>query len=357
MFNIWHFHGFCLSSQKISIYLWINKMERDKFWDSLKFILISFVVYGHMIEIFAPDGSYNRAMYNFIYTFHMGFFLFISGRFSQVKDRKKYRKGIILLIETYIVFQIIRCFKVIMIGNTLNYVSGVIFPKGTMWYIGYLIMYRSFIYFTPQRIREHQCVIMILISFLLALFWGFVPVRTFQKLFAFFPYFLLGYYSIKIDIKSRIMRLPVYDAFAGIVIIFFLFYFLLNFDIGYIIYCHVSFFGDYTQISPFYLFIFRGLVYISAIIISIFIMRIALSYDVFPQLGKKTLFIYMYHSFIVLAFRFLITHGYIAGNEFLLIGYTIFIIVFLIVLSKVRFFNILMNPVSFLIEKVKAART
>jgi hypothetical protein len=65
----------------------------------------------------------------------------------------------------------------------------------------------------------------------------------------------------------------------------------------------------------------------------------------------------MYHSFIVLAFRFLITHGYIAGNEFFLIGYTIFIIVFLIVLSKVRFFNILMNPVSFLIEKVKVART
>ena len=88
---------------------YINNMKRDRFWDSLKFILIFFVVYGHMIETYTPDGSFNRAMYNFIYTFHMPFFMFISGRFSQIKDRKKYLNGIILILETYIVFQIIRC--------------------------------------------------------------------------------------------------------------------------------------------------------------------------------------------------------------------------------------------------------
>ena len=70
-------------------------VERDNFWDSLKFLLIFFVVYGHMIETYAPDGYFNRAMYNFIYIFHMPFFMFISGRFSQIRDRAKYKKTIV----------------------------------------------------------------------------------------------------------------------------------------------------------------------------------------------------------------------------------------------------------------------
>lgn len=57
-------------------------MKRDLYWDSLKAILIILVVYGHMISPYAPDGSFNRAMCSFIYTFHMPLFIFISGRSS-----------------------------------------------------------------------------------------------------------------------------------------------------------------------------------------------------------------------------------------------------------------------------------
>ena len=98
-------------------------VERDNFWDSLKFLLIFFVVYGHMIETYAPDGYFNRAMYNFIYIFHMPFFMFISGRFSQIRDRAKYKKTIVRLFETYLVFQTIRCVKILVIsGNLMCYV-------------------------------------------------------------------------------------------------------------------------------------------------------------------------------------------------------------------------------------------
>lgn len=59
--------------------------ERDPYWDSLKFILIFIVVYGHMIETCVEISSFNQDTYNFIYIFHIPLFVFISGQFSRMK--------------------------------------------------------------------------------------------------------------------------------------------------------------------------------------------------------------------------------------------------------------------------------
>ena len=95
-------------------------MKRDLYWDTLKFIMIFFVVYGHTISGFGPDGSFNRAMYNFIYSFHMPLFVFISGRFSHIRDVDKYKRGLLRILETYIVFQLIRSFMPILYGRSLT---------------------------------------------------------------------------------------------------------------------------------------------------------------------------------------------------------------------------------------------
>lgn len=81
---------------------------RDNYWDTLKFVLIFLVVFGHVLEVNYPPGSVNRGIYNFIYSFHMPLFVFISGRFSHIKNRANYKKGIIRLLETYVAFQVIR---------------------------------------------------------------------------------------------------------------------------------------------------------------------------------------------------------------------------------------------------------
>ena len=73
---------FCRFGTKI----YICRMKRDLYWDSLKFVLIFLVVYGHTIETYSPDGSINRAIYNLIYVFHMPLFIFISGYFSKKYD-------------------------------------------------------------------------------------------------------------------------------------------------------------------------------------------------------------------------------------------------------------------------------
>lgn len=326
----------------------IKQMKRDAFWDSLKFILIFFVVYGHMIETYAPNDSFNRAMYNFIYIFHMPFFMYISGLFSQINDRAKYKRGILMILETYIVFQLIRCIKPILNGGSLFLDYHLLYPKGTLWYLAYLLVYRLFIYYMPKKCLDKYSIIIITISFVLGILWGFIPQNNYEKIVSFFPYFLMGYYSVKIDIKEIVKKIPLTFALLGIAFAFTIFYFAINYRIGYIIYYLDSYYFTDPGLAPGVFCLLRIITYISCIIISIFIMRIVLYKTIFPQYGSKTLFIYMYHTFIVLALRSLISKGYLPQNEIILLFYTIAILVGIILLSKISFFTILMNPITYI---------
>ena len=150
-------------------------MKRDKFWDSLKFILIFFVVYGHIIETYTEYSSFNQAMYNFIYIFHMPFFMFT---------------GIWLSI-----------------------------------------------------------------------------------------------------------------------------FFFFNFDIANILYYDTPYYKYTPEISPLVLSLSRCSEYLAAIAISFIFMRINLNKCILSQYGSSTLFIYMYHTFIILGLRSLIYENYLWQNE------------------------------------------
>ncbi len=63
--------------------------ERIALWDNYKFILIWLVVLGHICDAIISSMSYTtteKALFFFIYTFHMPMFLFISGVFYNDKN-------------------------------------------------------------------------------------------------------------------------------------------------------------------------------------------------------------------------------------------------------------------------------
>ena len=304
-----------------------------------------------MIETYAPNDSFNRAMYNFIYTFHMPFFMYISGLFSQINDRAKYRRGILMILETFIVFQLIRCIKPILIGGAFHFDYHLLYPKGTLWYLAYLVVYRLFIYIMPKHYLDRHSIIILSASFTLGILWGFIPHNDFEKIVSFAPYFLMGFYSARINIKEYIIKIPLAMAILGILSIYTIIYFNVNFHIGYIIYYADSYYWTDPVIAPGILCLLRITAYILCIIISVFIMRIVLYKEIFPEYGSKTLFIYMYHTFIVLALRSLISKGYLPQNEIILLFYTIAILIGLILLSKISFFTFLMNPITYISKK------
>lgn len=319
---------------------------RDLFWDSLKFILIFIVVYGHMVETYVADNSYNQVIYNFIYMFHMPLFVFVSGRFSHINDKKKYLSRMLLIFESFMVFQIIKCSKLFFTGEGWTWYDALI-PKGTLWYLACLLLWRGLVYVIGQRFLHDHPLFILTISLLSGLVIGLTPITdgTCVRLFALSIFFFLGYYSDGMKLKSFLNSIPLRLIIPGLALLFIFAGITLNEDIRFLIY-----FASYKQtpnIHPLWLASARLGLYVFAIIVSGLTMRIILSKPVFANYGKYTLHIFLYHTFLVLALRELICRCNIPHNSFLLFAYAIIICFGLAYLSHhFRIFGILLNPIS-----------
>lgn len=77
---------------------------RDKSLDAAKFMLIVFVVFGHMLE---TDMSFfvNARLRAFVYTFHMPAFILLSGYFF--RKGASFWRGISGLALVWVTFQIL----------------------------------------------------------------------------------------------------------------------------------------------------------------------------------------------------------------------------------------------------------
>lgn len=63
------------------------KKERIWYWDTVKFLMILFVVVGHVVGYIASYGREDVMAINlFLYTVHMPMFIFIFGLFYKEKD-------------------------------------------------------------------------------------------------------------------------------------------------------------------------------------------------------------------------------------------------------------------------------
>ena len=66
-----------------------------------------------------------------------------------------------------------------------------------------------------------------------------------------------------------------------------------------------------------------------------------------------TLIIYLYHTFAINVLDALVARGYLPQNEVLLIAYAALITLGLVLLSRVKALNVLMNPVSTFVGRGK----
>lgn len=112
--------------------------QNNTYIDSVKTVLIFFVILGHTIEKCKLGGFSNEIqIFNFILLFHMPMFLFVSGYLTHIKDRSHYWQGVLRILETFFVFDIIR----ILIDGNYSLAS-LASPKWTLWYLLTLAYYR-----------------------------------------------------------------------------------------------------------------------------------------------------------------------------------------------------------------------
>ena len=329
------------------------KMKRDLYWDSLKFVLIFLVVYGHIAPHYAEDSRFNMAIYNLIYLFHMPLFIFVSGRFSLIRDRERYMKGILRLLETYIVFQIIRTTIPLLLGGEFTF-KCITTPNWILWYLVALIYWRLMVYFVPERILKQRKKVL-LMSFCISLVAGFIPIGypfVVQRTLSFLPFFVMGYYSSEVDMQKYINKIPCFLAVSVLVIAFMLLFFVLDIDLAHV--HHGSF--PYWHDKTFYTLLYFGarcIFILSAIILGIIVMRLVPTNATIAKWGCETMFIFIYHSFAVNALDAIIKRAWIPQNEFLLFVYAVIITWGLLILAHFAPLKILLNPISYYKNKKK----
>lgn len=289
----------------------------------------------------------------------MPLFIFISGRFSYVRDSRKYLKGMLGIFETYLVFQAIKTFaRPLFFHENIGWSDIYAFfmgPGWTLWFLLSLLWWRLIV-LVLHKILDMYPRLVLLLCFVISVFAGFIPIESqlsFQRTMAFLPFFFMGYYSNKFDIKGLVNKFPrglsitILCAIGGIL------YFMLNDKIPALMVSRSSSYFVNLSFSPAFCAVIRCAIFFVAIIMGIGIMRLVSINNMMADWGRKTMFIYIYHSFIITALRTIITNGYLPFNSPALFFYAVCITFGLVMLSYVKIFNWFLTPISGILKKIQ----
>jgi fucose 4-O-acetylase-like acetyltransferase len=161
---------------------------REYVFDNAKGFLIFCVVLGHMLE--GNLTGVSKQLYILIYSFHMPFFVFLSGYFAKYDAKKM----LVKLVMPYLCLQWIACFaETIATGNQMSFTT----PVWILWYLYALIIWKMLIPFIATEKMTRRLAIFVC-SVAIALAAGFDSSIGYEmglsRIVVFFPYFLLGYY-------------------------------------------------------------------------------------------------------------------------------------------------------------------
>lgn len=323
-------------------------MERDSYYDSLKWVLVVLVLYGHMISNnFNVGGSVGRAVYNTLYLFHMPLFVFMSGRFSQLKDRRKYRMGILRLLETYLLFQLLNVLYLFIQNGDFSLTKLLFEPVYVMWYLMSLVIWRLMVYFLGDNVMRRYPVAMIVASYVVCLATGLFrhhqPLAL-QPTLVFMPFFLLGYYSAGIDVKQKVKRVPLWLAIVVVVAVFAVFYFLLNRNLRVL-------WGSFMYRTPKDV-AFRVVYMVMSIVMSVAVMRLVPDSKRMAAWGSRTMFIYLWHPFVIFFICNVLPSSVRAADVWPVV-YTALTAALLTWLARFKILNDLLNPVTYVVSKLK----
>lgn len=200
----------------------VSLMNRDLKIDGLKSLMIFLVVLGHIHGY----NDYGLNVTRIIFSFHMPVFVFISGFLTPLHPSKE--KKMAWLKHTFFIYLFAQIAHVVLgciLGKDLSW-RMIICPEYALWYLLCLIYWRISVW----TIFENKNDIFLLgCSVFLALLSCFVPLDSefsFQRAFAFYPFFILGLVFKKRGLMSRMEKIHIWYAvivlLIGLVIAYFL---------------------------------------------------------------------------------------------------------------------------------------
>lgn len=313
--------------------------KRDSYFDSVKGLLIILVVLGHLIE----ENIYNlplaKGVFNFIYSFHMPLFVFISGYFTSKNGlTKKNFAGLLNVLFVFVFFDIAHRITEIYSGSFVY--GDLITPSWTMWYLFCLIFWRLVVYLMHSFID----IWFIPFSFLIGLLAGFINVNSefsLQRFLAFFPFFISGYVLSQKEFVSFVKKERFFRYALGLFgCIFFVYMLFIRFEIRNVVFLNLCY-GD-----CYYGFLQRLFFYFISSILSFLLLNIISRFNEFlAGVGRNSMFIYIYHTFFVVISLKIVKAISLDNSISAFFLSMLFVVCGLFLIKKVMFFEILLRPV------------
>lgn len=188
--------------------------RRDKSSDGLKFVMIFFVILGHLSYY-----DYGIGLYNIIYSFHMPVFIFLSGYYTSTNyDKKKQIKWLKKTLYIYAIAQLTHFLLRIILNckynscshiNVYTIIDLLVSPEFALWYLVCLIYWRLIIWKSFTSISDIHLLWVSLAGVFLC---GFIPIDytfSFQRAFSFFPFFVIGNMFRNRNLTRTLERIPI----------------------------------------------------------------------------------------------------------------------------------------------------
>jgi fucose 4-O-acetylase-like acetyltransferase len=283
--------------------------ERVAYYDNAKFWAILLIVLGHFVYL-PNDPKLNGPICNFLYVFHLPVFVVLAGMFSR-NMLKKNRVGSYVLmnvVRVLIPFLIFH-FAYSAVNHFYYYESKASFwqmnffiPAHISWYLLSLFFWRlMLIVFSELKYA-------LLLSLVVSLCFGYISnaemFLSISRTIYFFPMFLLGYlYKDKIEMqveKISIQKRLVAGTFLVVLLVLLL---AAQNNVAWIwltgMKSYVNTYGDFAYWGP----IFRMTTYLVTILSVIcFLLLIPRTVGTITAIGKKSLYIYLLHGFVISIF-------------------------------------------------------
>ncbi len=161
--------------------------KRIAVWDNIKFLLILLVCVGHFSS--AAEDSFNVcwSIDLIITSFHMPFFIFVSGFFYKDKDIKE---RIMSFIALYVVSKAVFLVEYLIKGWSTDY--KLFYGDGLPWFMFALAVF----YLLNYLFRNQNKLFVLIIAVVIAIFAGYdTTIGTFltlNRIITFYPFFLAG---------------------------------------------------------------------------------------------------------------------------------------------------------------------
>ena len=273
----------------------LNKGMRDAHIDNTKGFLIFLVVFGHAITPFIDTEATYRAVFDFVYSFHIPLFVFISGMFSKrLPFREALRQNTSSILFIFLVFHALYELSDFLIRGELSYYTRHFQPYWLTWYLWSLFIWRVAISVLPKRNSLFLASLAVAVVFNMTVH-GYLYFAI-NKTIRFFPFFVAGYLQGR-NIVNLALRLPAWLAvgFTGIA----LFYFLNTPDFKSQVFFHADTLLDIYG-SPATAFVATLAAYLFSSAMSLAILRLMPHRrSVLTGLGERSLYAYLWHGFII----------------------------------------------------------